>query len=135
MWKSGYEEHDRSGKPEQNSWDSLERVDPLREEHLLGRTAHSARNEETIYERTGKPDSEDAQGKANFEKVHRGEVTQQNLLTKSRTKCKFDRKECQTMQKIVPNISIIWGMFMVTTLNAVTFMGKELFHDAECCAE
>ena len=32
------------------------------------------------------------------------EVTQQNLLTKSRTKCKFDRKECQTMQKIVPNI-------------------------------
>ena len=32
------------------------------------------------------------------------EVTQQNLLTKSRTKCEFDRKECQTMQKIVPNI-------------------------------
>ena len=41
------EKHDRSGKPEQNSWDSLERVDPHREEHLLGRTAHSARNEET----------------------------------------------------------------------------------------
>ena len=56
------------GKPEENSWDSLERVDPHREEHLLGRTAHSARNEETIHERTGKPDSEDAQGKANFEK-------------------------------------------------------------------
>ena len=32
------------------------------------------------------------------------EVTQQNLLTKSRTKCKFDRKECHMMQKIVPNI-------------------------------
>ena len=32
------------------------------------------------------------------------EVTQQNLLTKSRTKCEFDRKECQMMQKIVPNI-------------------------------
>ena len=63
VWKSGYEEHDRSGKPEQNSWDSLERVDPHREEHLLGRTAHSARNEETIHERTGKPDSEDAPGK------------------------------------------------------------------------
>ena len=35
------------------SWDSLGRVDPFREEHLLGRTAHSARNEETIHERTG----------------------------------------------------------------------------------
>ena len=103
MWKSGYEEHDRSGKPEQNSWDSLERVVPHREEHLLGRTAHSARNEETIHERTGKPDSENAQGKANFEKFI-VEVTLQNLLTKSRTKCEFDRKECQTMQKIVPNI-------------------------------
>ena len=32
------------------------------------------------------------------------EVTQQNLLTKSRTKCEFDRKECQMMQKIVQNI-------------------------------
>ena len=33
------------------------------------------------------------------------EVTQQNLLTKSRTKCEFDRKECPIMlQKIVPNI-------------------------------
>ena len=103
VWKSGYEEHDRSGKPEQNSWDSLERVDPHRGEHLLGRTAHSARNEETIHERTGRPDSEDTQGKANFEKFI-VEVTQQNLLTKSRTKCEFDRKECLMLQKIVPNI-------------------------------
>ena len=39
VWKSGYEEHDRSGKPEQNSWNPLERVDPHRGEHLLGRTA------------------------------------------------------------------------------------------------
>ena len=65
---SGNGEHDRSGKPEQNSWDSLERVDPHRGEHLLGRTAHSARNEETIHERTERPDSENVQGKANFEK-------------------------------------------------------------------
>ena len=103
VWKSGYEEHDRSGKPEQNSWDSLERVDPHREEHLLGRTAHSARNEETIHERTGKLDSEDARERLILKSSSR-EVTQQNLLTKSRTKCELDRKECQTMQKIVPNI-------------------------------
>ena len=53
VWKSGNGEHDRSRRPEQNSWESLEKVDPFREEHLLGRTAHSARNEETIHERTG----------------------------------------------------------------------------------
>ena len=70
VWKSGNGEHDRSGKPEQNSWDSLERVDPHREEHLLGRTAHSARNEETIHERTGRPDSEDTQGKAGCHRTY-----------------------------------------------------------------
>ena len=42
VWTRGNGEHDRSGQPE--SWNSLE-VDPLRGEHLLGRTAHSARNE------------------------------------------------------------------------------------------
>ena len=32
------------------------------------------------------------------------EERQQNLSIKSGTKCEFDRKECQTMQRIVPNI-------------------------------
>ena len=75
MWKSGDGEHDRSGKPEQNSWDSLGKVDPHRGEHLLGRTAHSARNEETFHERTVKPASENIQGKANFEKFIEGSDT------------------------------------------------------------
>ena len=102
VWKRGNGEHDRSGRPE--SWDSLEKVDPFRGEHLLGRTAHSARNEETIHERTGRPDSEDIQERPIL-KSSSWEVTQQNLLTKSRTKCEFDRKECPIMlQKIVPNI-------------------------------
>ena len=64
-WKSGDGEHDRPGQPDRNSWDSLRKVDPHRGEHLLGRTAHSARNEETIHDRTGRPDSEIFQGKAN----------------------------------------------------------------------
>ena len=49
-WKSGDGEHDRSGQPDRNSWDSLRIVDPHRGEHLLGKTAHSARNEETIHD-------------------------------------------------------------------------------------
>ena len=57
-------------------------------------------------------------------KISSWEVKQQNLSIKSETKCEFDRKECQALQKIVPNIQIIWGMFMATTLNAATFMGK-----------
>ena len=103
VWKSGYEEHDRSGKPEVNSWNSLERVDPHRGEHLLGRTAHSARNEETIHERTGNPIQRMSKERLIL-KSSSWEVTQQNLSIKSETKCEFDRKECQMMQKIVPNI-------------------------------
>ena len=64
---SGDGEHDRSRKPEENSWDSLQKVDPHREEYLLGKTAHSARYEETIHDRTGQPVSENLQGKAHFE--------------------------------------------------------------------
>ena len=54
-WKSGAAEHDRSGKPEEISWDTLQKVDPHREEPLLGRNAHSARYGELIHDRTGKP--------------------------------------------------------------------------------
>ena len=37
-------------------------------------------------------------------KISSWEVRQQNLSRKSETKCEFDRKECQALQKIVPNI-------------------------------
>ena len=123
VWKSGNGEHDRSGQPEKNSWDSLGKVDPHRGEHLLGRTAHSARNEETIHERTGNPLQRMSKERLIL-KSSSWEVTQQNLSIKSGTKCEFDRKECQTMQRDCTEHSIIWGMFMATTLNAVTFMGK-----------
>ena len=66
-WKSGAAEHDRSGKPEVNSWDSLQKVDPHREEYLLGRNAHSARYGETIHDRTGQLVSENLQEQAHFE--------------------------------------------------------------------
>ena len=66
-WKSEAADHDRSGKLEVNSWDSLQIVDPHREESLLGRNAHSARYGETIHDKTGKPVSENLQEQAHFE--------------------------------------------------------------------
>ena len=123
VWKSGNGEHDRSGKPEQNSWDSLERVDPPRGEHLLGRTAHSARNEETIHERTGRPDSEDTQGKANFEKFIVGSDTTE-FVNKVKNQVRIRQKRMSDDAEDCTEHSIAWGMFMATTLNAATFMGK-----------
>ena len=66
VWKSGDGEHDRSAQPDRNSWNSLRKLDPHREEYLLGRTAHSARNEETIHDRTGQPVSEKCPRKGSF---------------------------------------------------------------------
>ena len=123
VWKSGNGEHDRSGKPEQNSWDSLERVDPHRGEHLLGRTAHSARNEETIHERTVKPASENVQGKANFEKFIVGSDPTE-FVNKVRNQVRIRQKRMSDDAEDCTEHSIIWGMFIATTLNAATFMGK-----------
>ena len=66
-WKSGAAEHDRTGKPVGISWDSLQKVDPHREESLLGRNAHSARHGELIHDRTGKLVSVHYQEQAYFE--------------------------------------------------------------------
>ena len=123
VWKSGNGEHDRSGQPEKNSWDSLGKVDLHREEHLLGRTAHSARNEETIHERTGKPASENVQEKANFEKFIVGSDTTE-FVNKVRNQVRIRQKRMSNDAEDCTEHSIILGMFMATTLNAVTFMGK-----------
>ena len=123
VWKSGNGEHDRSGQPEQNFWDSLERVDPHRGEHLLGRTAHSARNEETIHERTGKPASENVQGEANFEKFIEGSDTTE-FVNKVRNQVRIRQKRMSDDAEDCTGAFDNMGMFMATTLNAVTFMGK-----------
>ncbi len=66
-WKSGAAEHDRSGKPETTSWDILQKVDPHREDPLLGGNAHSARYGETIHDGSGKPEKFNYQEKADSE--------------------------------------------------------------------
>ena len=103
-WKSGVGERDRSGKPEENSWDSVQEVDPHREEYLLGSTAHSARNEETIHDRTWQPVSENPQGKTHFENFIMGsEVTE--FVNKVRNQsADSTEKNVKPLQRIVPNI-------------------------------
>ena len=122
-WKSGAAEHDRSGKPEENSWDSLQDVDPHREEYLLGRNAHSARYGETIHDRTGQPVSENLRGTAYFENFIMGsEVTE--FVNQVRDQVRIRQKRMSSIAENCTEHSKIWGMFMATTLNAATFMGK-----------
>ena len=101
----------------------LERVDPLRGDHLLGRTAHSARYEETIHDRTGQPVSENVQGKADFENFIMGSETTE-FVNKVKNQVRIRQKRMSSNAENCTEHSIIWGMFMATTLNAATFMGK-----------
>ena len=106
-WKSGDGEHDRPGQPDKNSWDSLGKVDPHRGEHLLGWTAHSARNEETIHERTGRPVSENIQGKADFENFIMGsEITE--FVNKVRNQVRIRQKRMSSNAEDCTEHSIIW---------------------------
>ena len=121
--KSGAAEHDRSEKPEVNSWDSLQKVDPHREESLLGRNAHSARYGETIHDRTGKPVSENLQEQDHFENFVMGSDATE-FVNQVRDQVRNRQKRMSNVAESCTEHSIIWGMFMATTLNAATFMGK-----------
>ena len=95
-WKRGAGKRVRSGKPEGNSWDSLQKVNPHREEYLLSRTAHSARYEETIHDRTGQPVSENLQGKAHFENFIMGsEITE--FVNKVRDQVRIRQKRMSSI--------------------------------------
>ena len=63
-WRSGAAEHDRSGKLETTSWNIFQKVDPHREEPLLGRNAHSSRYGQLIHDGSVKPVSVNCQGEA-----------------------------------------------------------------------
>ena len=122
-WKSGAAEHDRSGKPEEMSWYTLQKVDPHREEPLLGRNAHSARYGELIHDRTGKPVSVHYQEHAYSENFVMGSDAAE-FVNKVKDQVRNRQQRMSNVAESGDEHSIIWGMFMATTLNAATFMGK-----------
>ena len=106
-WKSGAAEHDRSGKPEDISWDSLQKVDPHREEPLLGRNAHSARYGELIHDRTGKLVSENRQEQAYFENfVMGGDAAE--FVDKVKDQVRNRQKRMSNVAESGDEHSIIW---------------------------
>ena len=122
------------GKPEGISWDSLQKVDPHREEPLLGRNAHSARYGELIHDRTGKPVSVHRQEQAYFENFVMGSDAAE-FVNKVKDQVRNRQKRMSSIAESCNEHSIIWGMFMATTLNAATFMGKEFLNYSKCCPE
>ena len=114
-WKSGAAEHGRSGKPEVNSWDSLQKVDPHREEPLLGGSVHSARYGELIHDRTAKPVSVHHQEQAHFENFVMGSGAAE-FVNKVKDQVRNRQKRMSNVAESGEEHSIIRGMFMAATL-------------------
>ena len=95
------------GKPEGISWDTLQKVDPHREEYLLGRNAHSARYEETNHDRTVQPVSENFQGQAHFENFVMGSDAAE-FVNKVRDQVRNRQKRMSSIAESCDEHSIIW---------------------------
>ena len=133
-WQSGAAEHDRSGKPETTSWDFLQKVDPHREEPLLGGNAHSARYGETIHDGSGKSETVNHPEVANSENIVMGSDAAE-FVNKVKDQIRNRQKRMSNAAESGEEHSIIWGMFMATTLNAATFMGKNFLNYSKCCQD
>ena len=99
------------------------KLTPHREEPLLGRNAHSARYGELIHDRTGKPETLNHQEEANPENFVMGSDAAE-FVNKVKDQVRNRQKRMSNVAESGDEQSIIWGMFMATTLNAATFMGK-----------
>ena len=132
-WKSGAAEYDRSWKPEVNSWDSLQKVDPHREESLLGRNLHSARYGEPSHDRTGKPVSENLQEQAYFENfVMGGDATE--FVNKVRDQGRNRQKNvehCRVMYRTFNNMGNVHGY----DIECGNIYGKEFLNYSKRCRQ
>ena len=122
-WKSGAAEHDRSGKHEEISWDTLQKFDAHREEPLLGGNAHSARYGELIHDRTGKPVSVHHQEQAYFENFVMGSDAAE-FVNKVKDQVRNRQKRMSNVAESGDEHSIIWGMFMATTFSTIQSVVK-----------
>ena len=122
-WKSEATAHDRSGKPEEISWNAMQQVRPHHEEPLLDGNAQSVRYGEMIHDGSGKLEKLNHQGEANSETfVMGGDAAE--FVNKVKDQVRSRQKRMSNVADSEEEHSIIWGMFMAATMNAATFMGK-----------
>ena len=101
-------EHDRSGKPEENSWDMMQKVASHREEPLLGGNAHSARYGEMIHDGSGKPEKLNYQEEADSETFVMGSDAAE-FVDKFKDQVRNRQNRMSNVAESGEERSIIWG--------------------------
>ena len=129
-WKSEAAAHDRSGKPDETSWNAMQQVRPHHEELLLDGSAQSVRYGEIIHDGSGQPDTVNYQEEAESENFVMGSDAAE-FVNKVKDQVRKRQKRMSNVADSGEAHSMIWGMFMVVTMNAATFMGKEFRGDSK----
>ena len=122
-WKAEVTPHDRSGQPDETSWRLVQQVRPHHEETLLDGTAQSVRYGEPLRDRSGQLDSINSQEAANSQNFIMGSDATE-FVHRVNDQVRKRQKRMSNVAGQGGEHSIIWGMFMVVTMNSATFMGK-----------
>ena len=122
-WKSEVTAHDRSGKPYETSWNTVQQVPPHREEPLLDGGAQSVRYGGMFHDRSGQLDNANSQEVADSETFVMGSDAAE-FANKVKDQVRKRQKRMSNVADSGDEHSIIWGMFVAATMNAATFMGK-----------
>ena len=130
-WETEIETYEQSGRPEKTSWKMIRKVRPGHEEILLDGTAQSVRNEETLRDRSGRPDINSQEEVRPQQFVIGDDETDLELSVESRSFVNRVNDQVRKRQKSISNVtgdgekhSMIWGMFMAVTMESAVFMGK-----------
>ena len=115
-WKTEIKTYDRSGRPDKTSWRMVRKVRPIHEEILLDGTAQSVRNEETLRDRSRRPDDINSREEARPQQFVIGnDETELELSVESRSFVNRVNDQVRKRQKRVSNVtgdgeehSMIW---------------------------
>ena len=114
---------DRSGKPDKTSWNAVQQICPHHGDALSDGNAHSVRYGELMHDGSEQPVSANSQEEADSETFVMGSDAAE-FANKVKDQVRKRQKGMSNVADSEEEHSIIWGMFMVATMNAATFMGK-----------
>ena len=130
-WKTELKTYERSGRPDKTSWKMIRKVRPGHEEILLDGTAQSVRNEETLRDRSERPDINSQEEARPQQFVVWNDEKELELSVESRSFVNRVNDQVRKRQKRISNVtgdgeehSMIWRIFMAVPMESAVFMRK-----------
>ena len=119
----------------------IRKVRPHHGEILLDGTAQSVRNEETLRDRSGRPDIDSQEEARPQQFVIGNDEAELELSVESRSFVNRVNDQVRKRQKRISNVtengekhSMIWGPFVAVTMESAVFMGKNYQNNCQSIA-